>query len=138
MRNRLSPPKDELPRVKRVLIVDDEPLIRSGLSKALRGLAVVETADSGAQAMARIATRFYDVCFLDLLLPDVSGLDVMRRIRKTSPNTKVAIMTAYADEATTETIRGEADRFLEKPLDLSQIKEIVASSSSQFPPIANI
>jgi DNA-binding NtrC family response regulator len=124
--------------VKRVLIVDDEPLIRSGLSKALKGLAVVETADSGAQAMACIAARFYDVCFLDLLLPDIGGLDVMRRIRKTSPNTKVAIMTAYANEAMAETIRREADRFLEKPLDLSQIREIVASPSSQFPPIVNI
>jgi len=124
--------------VKRVLIVDDEPLIRSGLSKALKGLAVVETAESGAQAIARVAARFYDVCFLDFLLPDLNGLDVMRRIQQTSPNTKIAIMTAYADEATREIIRREAFRLLEKPLDLSQIKEIVASSSSQFPPIVNI
>jgi two-component system response regulator PilR (NtrC family) len=111
--------------VKRVLIVDDEPLIRSGLSKALGGLAVVETADSGAQAMARVNTRFYDICFLDVFLPDVSGLDVMRRIQKTSPNTKIAVMTAYADETTREMIGREAYRFLEKPLDLSQIREIV-------------
>jgi two-component system response regulator AtoC len=111
--------------VKRVLIVDDEPLICSGLSKALSGLAVVETADSGAQAIARIGTRFYDVCLLDASLPDVSGLDVMRRIQKISPNTKVAVMTAYADETTRETIEREAYRFLEKPLDLSQIREIV-------------
>jgi len=133
-----SPLKDESPRVKRVLIVDDEPLIRSGLSKALKGLAVVDTAESGAQAIARIAARFYDVCFLDLLLPDANGLDVMRRIRTASPNTRVAIMTAYADEATLEIVRREAYRLLEKPLDLSQIKEIVASPSVQFPPIVNI
>ena len=111
--------------MKRVLIVDDEPLIRSGLSKALKGLAVVETAESGAQAIAQVDTRFYDVCFLDVFLPDVSGLDVMRRIRKTSPNTRIAVMTAYADETTRDIVRREAYRFLEKPLDLSQIREIV-------------
>jgi two-component system response regulator PilR (NtrC family) len=111
--------------VKRVLIVDDEPLIRSGLSKALKGLAVVETADSAAQAMARVNARLYDVCFLDIFLPDASGIDVMRRIQKMSPTTKIAVMTAYADETTREIIRQEAYRFLEKPLDLSQIKEII-------------
>ena len=116
---------DGLSRVKRVLIVDDEPLIRSGLSKALKGLAVVETADSGAQAIARVNTRFYDVCFLDVLLPDMSGIDVMRQIQKTSPTTRIVVMTAYADEPTREMIRREAYRFMEKPLDLSQIKEIV-------------
>jgi two-component system response regulator PilR (NtrC family) len=117
--------------VKRVLIVDDEPLIRSGLSKALKGLAVVETADSGAQAIARINTRFYDVCFLDVFLPDASGLDLMRTIQKLSPTTRIAVMTAYADETTREVIRKEAYRFLEKPLDLSQIREIVGEPSSE-------
>jgi DNA-binding NtrC family response regulator len=111
--------------VKRVLIVDDEPLIRSGLSKALKVLAVVETADSGAQAIARVNTRFYDMCFLDVFLPDVSGIDVMRHIQKTSPNTKIVVMTAYADETTREIFQREAYRFMEKPLDLSEIKEIV-------------
>ena len=113
-------------RVKRILIVDDEPLIRSGLSKALKGVAVVETADSGAQAMARVNTRFYEICFLDVALPDVSGIEVMRQIQKTSPDTKIVVMTAYANETTRETIRREAYRFMEKPLDLSQIKEIVS------------
>jgi YesN/AraC family two-component response regulator len=112
--------------VKRILIVDDEPLILSGLSKALRGIAVVETADSGEQANARVNGSFYDVCFLDVVLPDASGLEVMQRIKRTSPNTKIVIMSAYADETTREIIGREADRFLEKPLDLSQIKEIVA------------
>ncbi len=111
--------------MKRILIVDDEPLIRSGLSKALGGLAVVETAASAAQAIARVDSRFYDVCFLDVFLPDMSGIDVMRQIQKTSPNTEIVVMTAYADETTREMIRREACRFMEKPLDLSQIKEIV-------------
>ena len=112
--------------MKRILIVDDEPLIRSGLSKALRGVAVIETADCGAQAIARVNTRFYDVCFLDVVLPDVSGIEVMRQIQKKSPDTKIVVMTAYADETTREIILREAYRFMEKPLDLSQIKEIVS------------
>ena len=120
----ISAPENESRAVKRILIVDDEPLIRSGLSKALRGIAVVDTADSGEQANARLNASCYDVCFLDVVLPDVSGLDVMQQIKKTSPNTKIVIMTAYADETTRERIGREAHRFLEKPLDLSQIREI--------------
>jgi DNA-binding NtrC family response regulator len=119
------PSPERVRRVKRVLIVDDEPLIRSGLSKVLRGLAVVETADSGAQAIARINTRSYDVCFLDLFLHDASGLDIMRTIQKMSPTTRIAVMTAYADETTREVIRREAYQFLEKPLDLLKIREII-------------
>jgi two-component system response regulator PilR (NtrC family) len=111
--------------VKKILIVDDEPLIRTGLSKALKGIAVVETADNGEQASARVNACFYDICFLDVFLPDVSGLDVMQQIKKTSPRTKIVIMTAYADETTREIIGREAYRFMEKPLDLSQIREIV-------------
>jgi len=120
----ISKSEDESANVKRILIVDDEPLIRSGLSKALRSIAVVETADCGEQATARVNASFYDVCFLDVVLPDVSGLDVMQQIKQTSPKTKIVIMSAYADEATREKIAREACRFLEKPLDLSQIREI--------------
>jgi len=115
--------------VKSVLIVDEEPLIRSGLSKALRDIAVVDTADSGKQASARISACFYVICILALFLPDVSGLDVMREIKKKSPETKVVIMTAYADEATRLIIEQEAYRFVEKPMDLSEIREIVGSRS---------
>ena len=115
--------------MKSVLIVDEEPLIRSGLSKALRDIAVVDTASSGKQASSRISGCFYDVCILALFLPDVSGLDVMREIKKKSPETKVVIMTAYADEATRLIIEQEAYRFVEKPMDLSEIREIVGSRS---------
>jgi len=111
--------------VKRVLIVDDEPLIRSALSKALKGIAVVETAATGEQANARVRARSYDLCFLDVVLPDVSGLEVMQQIKKTSPKTKIVIMTAYATDTVREEIQKEAYRFMEKPLNLAQIKEIV-------------
>jgi DNA-binding NtrC family response regulator len=110
--------------LKRILIVDDEPLIRSGLSRALKDIAVVETAETGEQATARVTASSFDVCFLDIVLPDVSGLVVMQQIKKMSPNTKIVIMTAYASDTTKEEIRKEAYLFMEKPLNLSQIKEI--------------
>jgi len=49
----------------------------------------------------------------------------MRTIQKISPTTRIAVMTAYADEKTREIIRRETYQFLEKPLDLSKIREIV-------------
>jgi two-component system response regulator PilR (NtrC family) len=112
-------------QMKRILIVDDEPLIRFSLSRALKGLAEVETADTGSNANARITSCFYDICFLDICLPDINGLDIMREISRKSPETKVVIMTAYADDSVRKKIDKEAYRFLEKPLDLSQVKAIV-------------
>jgi len=111
--------------MKRILIVDDEPLIRFSLARALEDLAEVETADTGSNANARINACFYDICFLDICLPDINGLDIMREISRISPETKVVIMTAYADDRVRNKIGKEAYRFLEKPLDLSQVKAIV-------------
>lgn len=111
--------------MKRVLIVDDEPLIRLGLAKALKDLAEVEAVESGKEASSRFASSSYDVCFLDVYLPDVNGIDVLREIRRLSPETIVVMMTAYADEEMRNTIGEEAHRFLEKPLDLGLVKSIV-------------
>jgi DNA-binding NtrC family response regulator len=118
-------PEKRLSKVKKVLVVDDQPLIRAGLSRALKGIAVVDTADSAKQANDRMSTCFYDVCIVDAFLPDVRGLAVIREIIRKSPNTKVVVMTAYADEAMREIIEKEAYRFIEKPLDLAEIREIV-------------
>jgi DNA-binding response OmpR family regulator len=82
-----------------VLIVDDEPLVREILSRYLaREGFVVETAADGRQALQRWLAESPDLVLLDLMLPEVNGLDVFRQARETS-DTPVIMLTAKGDEA---------------------------------------
>ncbi len=116
--------------IKRILIVDDELLILSGLSKALHKLCnfqgEIKTVENGKDAIEEISRCFYDICFLDIKLPDLSGLEVMENINEISPETSVAIMTALViNDDMKRTIEEGASLFIEKPIDLSQIKAFV-------------
>ena len=116
--------------IKRILIVDDAPLILSGLSKALYKLCnfqgEIKTVETGKNAIDEISRCFHDICFLDIDLPDLNGLDVMKKINEISPETSIAIMTALViDDDMKRTIEEGASLFIEKPIDLSQIKVFV-------------
>jgi len=109
----------------RVLVVDDEPLILYGISRFLYGRAVVKTVASAEEAIDEIVAQQYDLCFLDINLPGMTGLDAMKIINELSPTTKVAIMTGNAlDEAMKMQIEDAAYAFIEKPFSLSHIKEV--------------
>ncbi len=84
---------------ERILIVDDEAAIRSLVSPHLRdeGFEVDEVAD-GETALVRFGERAHDLIVLDLRLPGIGGLDVLREIRRTS-QVYVIVLTARADEA---------------------------------------
>jgi CheY-like chemotaxis protein len=111
--------------MKKILIVDDAPLILYGLSKTLGNLAEVRTVTTGDEAIRESRSGFYDLCFLDIYLPDSNGLDVMRRIKEISPRTRVAIMTgSHVNEDMKQAIEKQADYFIPKPFKLSQVKII--------------
>ncbi|MDO9028248.1 MAG: response regulator, partial [Candidatus Roizmanbacteria bacterium] len=69
---------------------------------------------------------FYDICFLDIKLPDLNGLDVMKKVREISPETKVVIMTSATITADMKrTIEEGASLFIPKPFDLLKIKAFI-------------
>ena len=81
---------------RRVLIVDDEKNIRFSLSKALEKLEVpVETADSGEEALGKLTQADYDLMLLDLRMPGMDGMEVLRQVSQQLPELKVIIITAY-------------------------------------------
>ena len=109
----------------RVLVVDDEPLILWGISKFLEKSAVVKAVASAEEALDEIEAQHYDLCFLDVILPGMTGLDAMKRINERSPNTKVVIMSGSSlDEAMKGQIEDLAYAFIEKPFGLSHIREV--------------
>ena len=105
-----------------ILIVDDEPNIRSSLKGALGrdGFAVDE---AGTLAAARDLLReAYDFVLLDLAFPERSGLDLHEEIRAGAPETTVVMMSGHATiEAAVRATRLGAYDFLEKPIELERL-----------------
>lgn len=112
-------PAEAAPRL-RVLIVDDEALIRSGLAMILGAapdITVVATC-GGAEAVAAIRETRPHVVLLDIRMPDVDGLTVLRRIRQLSRPPQVAMLTTFdTDEYLGEALRLGASGFLLKDTD---------------------
>ena len=112
-------------KILRVLVVDDEPLILFCISRVLEKSALVKTVATAEEALGEIGAQHYDLCFLDIILPGMTGLDAMKIINERSPNTKVAIMTGtLLDEAMKEQVEDFAYTFIEKPFSLSDIEEV--------------
>ena len=120
-------------RTLRILVVDDEPLILWGVSKFLEKYAVVKTAATAEDALAEIGKEQYDLCFLDMILPGMTGLDAMRLINERSPDTKVVIMSGSSiDEDSMGQIEDLAYAFIEKPFDLSLIRKVTGNAAASM------
>jgi DNA-binding NtrC family response regulator len=112
--------------INRILIVDDEPLLLQGLGKALEAdMAEVSMAQTGEMALRELSSRAYQLCFLDVHLPDMNGLDVMKKVKELSPQTGIIIMTAgVLSETMKKTIEKNAYMFIAKPFDLLQVRMV--------------
>jgi DNA-binding response OmpR family regulator len=110
-----------------ILVVDDEYLIRYALSAVFKDdrTEVTTTAD-GAETLDALRRNTFGLCFLDIHLPDMNGLDLMQKIRAASPSTLIVIMTG--SEVTLPmmmTIREHAQAVITKPFDLYEAKRFV-------------
>ncbi len=106
----------------RILVVDDEKLIRWTLRERLEeaGYAVTEAA-TGTEALARY-DEGADLVLLDFRLPDIDGLEVLRRMRERHPDTLVILITALATvENAVEAMKSGAWHYLNKPIDVDEL-----------------
>jgi DNA-binding NtrC family response regulator len=113
--------------MKKILIADDELLILYALSRALQCAQTdVKTVRTGKDALREIKDHCFDLCLLDIYLPDMVGLDIANILKKTAPTTKIIVMTASeVDTDMMRTIRINSFSFLSKPFDLFQVKSFV-------------
>jgi DNA-binding NtrC family response regulator len=112
-----------------ILIVEDEHALGSALVVAVRRLGhVPELAASGAAALEHLATSRADAVVLDIGLPDMSGVEVLERIRREGSQVPVLVITAHAmlDHAIATQKLGIAD-YLIKPLDLAHFEQAVSA-----------
>jgi two-component system response regulator MprA len=107
----------------RILVVDDEPAVRDAVRRALSFEGYdVQIAAEGTEALDLLATEQVDAVVLDILMPDVSGLDVCRRLRASGDTTPVLLLTARGQVA--DRVAGldaGADDYLAKPFALQEL-----------------
>ncbi|MGD0724135.1 MAG: sigma-54 dependent transcriptional regulator [Spirochaetia bacterium] len=113
-----------------ILIIDDEPGIRTVLRDVLEdeGYTVL-AAEDGAQGLAELAASTVDLVFLDVWLPNMGGIDVLKRIREQFPDVEVIMISGHANIslAVQATKMGAFD-FLEKPLSLDRTMTVVRNA----------
>jgi len=108
-------------------------LILYSLSKLLRQSgADVTTVANGQDALREFQSASYDLCFLDVQLPDSNGMDLIKLFRELSPATSIIIMTSLSlDSEQQQYLSSNHCYYLPKPFELDQVQSLVAEISRQ-------
>ncbi|WP_206950751.1 response regulator transcription factor RqpR [Trinickia acidisoli] len=118
----------------RILLVDDHAIVRQGVRQLLlnHGVAreVVE-ADSGAQALASLDGAPFDIVLLDISLPDMNGVEVLKRVKRRAPRAPVMMFSMYReDQYAVRSIKAGAAGYLSKAVTAAQMIEAIRQVAS--------
>jgi DNA-binding response OmpR family regulator len=107
----------------RILVVDDEPRIVSFVSRGLAAAGfAIDSAQDGVRALDLVSTRPYELVVLDLLLPGIDGMAVLRQIIERKPEQRVLILSALSDvESKVRCLELGASDYLAKPFALTEL-----------------
>lgn len=113
--------------MKKVLIVDDAKNIRMLLTKCLELEGYqVKTATNGKDALALFSSERFDLAFLDIKLPELSGTEVLRRIRAQGNDTPVIVITAYPTvKNAVECTKLQSITYLQKPFTADRLRAVL-------------
>ncbi len=121
---------------KTLMIVDDDLPFRERLSRSMekKDFQVEAFADCNV-SLKRIADKKFDYAIVDMRLKDGSGLELIKKIREISPNTKALLLTGYGNIATAvAAIKSGAIDYLPKPAEIDQIFDALTNSKEILPP----
>jgi len=118
----------------RILIMDDDPKMCALLSECLMPLRCeITSVNSGGEALALLETERFSVAILDLMLPDLSGTEVLRRIREQRPEIEVIVLTGHASlETAIEALRMGAYDYVTKPFDARTVQSTVRRAVEKY------
>ena len=119
----------QIPSGKNFLIIDDEALICFNLEKIFSSEGHYSTSvHNGEDAIKEIEKKSYDIIFLDLALPDINGVQVLKRIKEIKPDQLVVIITGYPDsDLLNQALELSPLAFVKKPFRREQIRNLIQS-----------
>jgi len=111
----------------RILFLDDETEILSIVEQYLGGHGYqVTVSDNGAKALALAREKVFDIIFTDLKMPEVGGLELLRAVKETSPETEVIILTGYGTvDSAVEALKLGSYDYLQKPIEFERLKILI-------------
>lgn len=119
---------DAIPPTKpKILHVDDDPDIRLLISASLRDFGyIVATAGTNAEALELAKSLKFDLCILDVRLPDGTGIELCQKIHELQPKVPVLYYSAYAsDEEQKAALSVCGDAYLKKPVSAAQLQQTI-------------
>ncbi len=123
----------ELENNKKVLIVDDETVVRKGISRALqkRGMST-QTAESGKIALDLLNAKHFDLVLLDIHMPDMDGIQILQQIRTLHPDTEAIMITGYPTiDSAVHCVKLGALDYLVKPFRLDDLEAALNKTGRQ-------
>ena len=111
----------------RIIIIDDDKSIRQVLKTILEeeGYAV-DTADTGKEAILKTNEKAYNLALIDMRLPDIEGIDLILKIKDTTPRMRKIIVTGYPTiQNAMEAVNRQADAFILKPFDVERVLQTI-------------
>jgi DNA-binding NtrC family response regulator len=118
-----------------ILIVDDNQDLADTFAMILkrRGFSV-ETAGNGMSAVDKFKEQNYDVTLMDIVMPEMNGVEAFKKIKELQPGAPVILMTAYSDEELIQTAREEGvHQIIHKPIHIEQLIKLISEAARSQP-----
>jgi len=111
----------------RILVVDDDEDIRKVLTTILEDEGyTVESADTAKKAIERTRRKFYNLALIDIRLPDMEGIELLAKMRDTTPRMRKIIITGYPTlQNAIEAVNRGANAYILKPFDMEQVLKTI-------------
>jgi DNA-binding NtrC family response regulator len=118
-----------------LLVVDDEPQMLIAINETLRRRGYsITAAGSGIEALRRLKEKYFQLVITDMRMPEVSGLDLLRKVRNVAPQTPVILLTAYGTvQNAVEAMREGAYDYLLKPFSSESLESVVRRALDSAP-----
>lgn len=115
-------PNDKL----KFLVVDDSDTILGIIKEILiEDNYLVDTAKTASKALEKIEQETFNVAIIDIRLPDMNGVELLKKIKEKNPKINCIIMTAYSEEQPQKALEMGADGYFIKPIDIEKLKELL-------------
>ncbi|MBI5376733.1 MAG: diguanylate cyclase [Candidatus Schekmanbacteria bacterium] len=112
----------------KILVIDDEEIMRSMLNDVLCDEGYdVDVASNGFEGINKIKSKYYDLIITDIIMPELDGMEVLKKAKEISPQSDVLVMTGYASvETAVKSMRLGAADYIVKPFNIDQIQIVIS------------